>query len=156
MMPMRANIVGPPDVMTRQNRVKLGTAGLFKGCLPGDLRILAMNSQYLGAALLAIAVGIAVGFSSIKAGDEYCPSPSPASVTSLFAPCQTFVASVGHPVSKQEAVQMGLLTPDLQPAPATQLAHNLRSAPLPQPQSETGTGTVGLAKPGPKEIELSR
>ena len=42
----------------------------------------------------------------------------------------------------------------LQPAPATQLAHNLRSAPLPQPQSETGT--VGLAKPGPKEIELSR
>jgi len=105
-------------------------------------------------ALLAIAVGIAVGFSSIKAGDEYCPSPSPASVTSLFAPCQTFVAAVGHPVSKQEAVQMGLLTPDLQPAPATQLAHNLRSAPL--PQSETGTGTVGLAKPGPKEIELSR
>ena len=97
-----------------------------------------MNSQYLGAALLAIAVGIAVGFSSIKAGDEYCPSPSPASVTSLFAPCQTFVAAVGHPVSKQEAVQMGLLTPDLQPAPATQLAHNLRSAPL--PQSETGIG----------------
>jgi hypothetical protein len=111
-----------------------------------------MNSQYLGAALLAIAVGIAVGFSSIKAGDEYCPSPSPASVTSLFAPCQTFVAAVGHPVSKQEAVQMGLLTPDLQPAPATQLAHNLRSAPLPQSE----TGTVGLAKPGPKEIELSR
>ncbi len=31
--PMRANIVGPPDVATRQNRVKLGTAGLFKGCL---------------------------------------------------------------------------------------------------------------------------
>jgi hypothetical protein len=117
-----------------------------------------MNSQYLSAALLAIAVGIAVGFSSINAGDEYCPSPSPASVTSLFAPCQTFVASVGHPVSKQEAVQMGLLTPDLQPAPATQLAHNLRSAPVPQPQSGTGTGTgtVGLAKPRPKEIELSR
>jgi hypothetical protein len=107
-----------------------------------------MNSQYLGVALLAIAVGIAVGFSSIKAGDEYCPSPSPASVTSLFAPCQKFVAAVGHPVSKQEAVQMGLLTPDLQPALATQLAHNLRSAPLPQPQTETGT--VGLAKPGPK------
>ena len=110
-----------------------------------------MNSQYLGAALLAIAVGIAVGFSSIKAGDEYCPSPSPASVTSLFAPCQTFDAAVGRHVSRQEAVQMG---------PATQFAHNLRSAPLPQPQSGTGTGTgtgtVGLAKPGPKEIELSR
>src|SRR5258705_13743069 len=106
-----------------------------------------MNSQYLGAALLAIAAGIAVGFSSIKAGDEYCPSPSPASVTSLFAPCQTFVAAVGHPVSKQEAVQMGLLTPDLQPAPVNQLAHNLRSAPLPQPQSQTATAR--LAKPGP-------
>ena len=97
-------------------------------------------------ALLAIAVGIAVGFSSIKAGDEYCPSPSPASVTSLFAPCQTFVAAVGHPVSKQEAVQMGLLTPDLQPQPATQLAHN--PAPLPLPQAEKGT--VGLAKPKPR------
>jgi len=107
-----------------------------------------MNSQYLGAALLAIAVGIAVGFSSINAGDEYCPSPSPASVTSLFAPCQKFVAAVGHPVSKQEAVQMGLLTPDLQPKPATQLAHSLRSVPLrlQQPQA----GTVGLAKSGPK------
>jgi hypothetical protein len=99
-----------------------------------------MNSHYLGAALLATcAMGIAVGFSSIKAGDEYCPSPSPASVTSLFAPCQTFDAAVGRHVSRQEAVQMG---------PATQFAHNLRSAPLPQPQSETGT--VGLAKPGPK------
>jgi hypothetical protein len=105
-----------------------------------------MNSHYLGAALLATcAMGIAVGFSSIKAGDEYCPSPSPASVTSLFAPCQTFDAAVGRHVSRQEAVQMG---------PATQFAHNLRSAPLPQPQSETGTGTVGLAKPGPKEIGL--
>jgi hypothetical protein len=105
-----------------------------------------MNSQYLGAALLAIAVGIAVGFSSIKAGDEYCPIPSPASVTSLFAPCQTFVAAVGHSVSKQEAVQMGLLAPDLQPQPATQLAHN--PAPLPLPQAEKGT--VGLAKPRPR------
>ena len=88
-----------------------------------------MNSQYLGAALLATcAVGIAVGFSAIKAGDEYCPSPSPASVTALFAPCQTFDAAVGHSVSKQEAVQMGLLAPDLQPEPATQVAQNLRAA----------------------------
>ena len=83
-----------------------------------------MNSQYLGAALLAIAVGIAVGFSSIKAGDEYCPSPSPASVTALFAPCQTFDAAYGRSVTKSEAVQMGLLAPDLQPEPATQLAQN--------------------------------
>src|SRR5258706_10551666 len=106
-----------------------------------------MNSHYLGAALLATcAMGIAVGFSSIKAGDEYCPRPSPASVTSLFAPCQTFDAAVGRHVSRQEAVQMGLLTPDLQPEPATQLAHN--PAPLPLPQAEKGT--VGLAKPRPR------
>ena len=99
-----------------------------------------MNSHYLGAALLATcAMGIAVGFSSIKAGDEYCPSPSPASVTSLFAPCQTFDAAVGRHVSRQEAVQMG---------PATEFAHNLRSAPLPLPQAEKGT--VGLAKPRPR------
>ncbi len=75
-----------------------------------------MNSQYLGAAPLATcAAGIAAGFSSIKAGDEYCPGPSLASVTELFAPCQTFDTAYGHSVSKQEAVQMGLLTPDLQP-----------------------------------------
>src|SRR5258706_5168130 len=105
-----------------------------------------MNSHYLGAALLATcAMGIAVGFSSIKAGDEYCPSPSPASVTSLFAPCQTFDAAVGRHVSRQEAVQMG---------PATEFAHNLRSAPLPLPQAEKGT--VGLAKPRPNEIGSSR
>jgi hypothetical protein len=104
-----------------------------------------MKSQYLGPALLAIcAAGIAVGFSSIKTGNEYCPSPSAASVTSLFAPCQTFDAAVGRSVSKQEAVQMGLLPPDLQPQPATQLAHN--PAPLPQAES----GTVGLVKPRPK------
>src|SRR6266481_6455753 len=128
MTPMRANIVGPPDIATRQNRSSLERLAFSKVVCRGDLRILAMNSHYLGAALLATcAMGIAVGFSSIKAGDEYCPSPSPASVTSLFAPCQTFDAAVGHPVSKQEAVQMGLLTPDLQPAPATQLAHNVRS-----------------------------
>jgi hypothetical protein len=95
---------------------------------------------------MGIAVGFSIGFSSIKAGDEYCPSPSPASVTALFAPCQTFDTAVGHSVSKQEAVQMGLLAPDLQPEPATQLAHN--PAPLPLPQAEKGT--VGLAKSRPK------
>ena len=84
-----------------------------------------MNSQYLGTALLATcAVGIAVGISSIKAGDEYCPNPSASSVTALFAPCQTFDAAYGRSVSKQEAMQMGLLTPDLQPEPAAQVALN--------------------------------
>jgi hypothetical protein len=84
-----------------------------------------MNSQYLGVALLATcAVGIAVVFGSIKAGDEYCPNPSASSVTALFAPCQTFDAAYGRSVSKSEAIQMGLLAPDQQPEPATQLAQN--------------------------------
>jgi len=56
-----------------------------------------MNSQYLGAALLAIAVGIAVGFSSIKAGDEYCPGPSPASVTLAVRSMSDFCRSGGPP-----------------------------------------------------------
>jgi hypothetical protein len=84
-----------------------------------------MNCQYLGAALLAIcAAGIAVGFSSITADDEYCPSPSASSVTALFAPCQAFDAAYGRSISKTEAVQMGLLRPDLQPEPAAQVALN--------------------------------
>ncbi len=112
-----------------------------------------MKSDYLVAALLVALVAIGLG-SSVHSSSMYCPNPSAASVAALFAPCLAFDSAMGRSVSKQEAVQMGLLTPDLQPAPATQLAHNLRSAPLPQPQSETGT--VGLAKPGPKEIELSR
>jgi hypothetical protein len=47
---------------------------------------------------------------------------------------------------------MGLLTPDLQPKPVTQLAHSLRSVPLrlQQPQA----GTVGLAKSGPKGAKI--
>ena len=85
-----------------------------------------MKSQFLFAALIAVC-GIAIGFvgHSTNSG-EYCPSPSAASVTALFAPCVTFDAATGHEVSKQEAVQMGLLTPDLQPVPAaaTQIAQN--------------------------------
>ena len=113
-----------------------------------------MNSQDLGAALLAICVvGTAVGLSLMKA-DEYCPSPSGASVNALFAPCQTFDSAMGRSVSKEEAVQMGLLTPDLQPTSATQLAHALNSVPVRQPPAETvglaKPETVGLAKPGRK------
>jgi hypothetical protein len=137
-----------PTTPHRNNAFR-GTSRLDGRYRPGREGIIAMNSQVLGAALLAICVvGIAVGLSSIKAGDEYCPSPSAASVTALFAPCQTFDSAMGRSISKEEAVQMGLLTPDLQPKPATQLAHSLRSVPLrlQQPQA----GTVGLAKSGPK------
>jgi hypothetical protein len=40
----------------------------------------------------------------------------------MFAPCQAFDTSMGQKVSKQEAVQMGLLTPDERPVPAFQVA----------------------------------
>jgi hypothetical protein len=81
-----------------------------------------MKSDYLVAAILVVAMVVGLGAYSVRSGDEYCPSPSAASVTALFAPCQTFDTAMGRQVSKQEAVQMGLLTPDEQPIPATRLA----------------------------------
>ena len=111
-----------------------------------------MKSQFWAPALLAVcAVAISVGVNLIHPSDQFCPNPSAASVTALFAPCQAFDTAMGRSVSKQEAVQMGLLTPDLQPLqpePARQLALNLRHTTLPLQQPLTGT--VGLAKPGPK------
>ena len=83
-----------------------------------------MKSDSLFAALLVmVAMAIGLGANWTGSGSSYCPSPSAASVAALFAPCQAFDAAMGHPVSKQEAVRMGLLTPDEQPTPAaTQLA----------------------------------
>jgi hypothetical protein len=82
-----------------------------------------MKSRYLVAALFAVcAVAIGVGASLNHSGDDYCPNPSATSVTTLFAPCQTFDSAMGREVSKQKAVQMGLLTPEEQLIPATQLA----------------------------------
>jgi hypothetical protein len=70
----------------------------------GLIEDLAMKSQYLVAALFAVSgVAIGVGASSIRSGGEYCPNPSAASVTALFAPCQTFGSAMGREVSKQEA-----------------------------------------------------
>ncbi len=81
-----------------------------------------MKSDYFLAALLVAAVAIGLGANIVYSQSEYCPNPSPASVTELFAPCQAFDTAMGHPVTKQEAIQMGLLTPDEQPFPATRLA----------------------------------
>jgi hypothetical protein len=83
-----------------------------------------MKSEFLTAALLVIvAVAISLGANWTGSNSIYCPSPSAASVAALFAPCQAFESAMGHRVTKQEAVQMGLLTPDEQPTPAaTQLA----------------------------------
>jgi hypothetical protein len=90
----------------------------------GDRGSPPMKSDYLLAALLVmVAVAISLGANWTGSGSTYCPNPSAASVAALFAPCQAFDTAMGYPVSKQEAVRMGLLTPDEQPTPAvTQLA----------------------------------
>jgi hypothetical protein len=82
----------------------------------------AMKSDYVVAGILVGAMVVGLGAYSAHPGDEYCPNPSAASVAKLFAPCQAFDTSMGQKVSKQEAVQMGLLTPDEQPFPASQVA----------------------------------
>jgi hypothetical protein len=72
-------------------------------------------------AIVAAAAGLAIYF--VKGADYYCPQPSAASVATLFAPCQAFDTAMGHKVTKKEAVQMGLLSPDWQPwPPGTQIA----------------------------------
>ena len=83
-----------------------------------------MKSDYFFAALLVmVAVAISLRANWTGSGSSYCPSSSAASVAALFAPCQGFDTAMGYPVSKQEAVRMGLLTTDEQPTPAaTRLA----------------------------------
>jgi hypothetical protein len=86
-------------------------------------RIIAMKDRYLVTALFVVcAVAIGIEANSIRAGGDYCPNPSAASVTALFAPCQTFDTSMGGEVAKQEALHLGLLTPEERPIPRTQLA----------------------------------
>ena len=84
-----------------------------------------MKSRYLvGIAIAACALYVGLVIQVVRSqSDYYCPPPSAASVATLFAPCQAFESAVGHRVSKQEAVQMGLLMPNEQPTPTdTQLA----------------------------------
>lgn len=58
-----------------------------------------MKSDYLFAALLVIAaVAISVGANLTGSNRSYCPRPSAASVTALFAPCQAFGTAMGHQV----------------------------------------------------------
>ena len=86
-----------------------------------------MRTGYLAAILMAAFVaGTGLAVHSIQSQADYCPQPSAASVTALFAPCQTFDTAMGRAVSKPEALRMGLLTPAEQPAPpATRLAARL-------------------------------
>ena len=69
------------------------------------------------------AAGAALAIYSVRGADYYCPPPSAASVATLFAPCQAFDTAMGHRITRREAVQMGLLTPDEQSSqPDTRLA----------------------------------
>jgi hypothetical protein len=81
-----------------------------------------MKSDYIVAGILVGAMIVGLRAYSVRPGDEYCPSPSAASVAALFAPCQAFDTAMGREVSRREAVQMGLLTPDERPFPASELA----------------------------------
>jgi hypothetical protein len=81
-----------------------------------------MKSDYVVAGILAVAMVVGLGAYSVQPGGEYCPGPSAASVAKLFAPCQAFESAMGGEVSEQEAVRMGLLTPDERPFPASQVA----------------------------------
>jgi hypothetical protein len=77
------------------------------------------TEDFVVIAIMAVAAGAGIAY-SVKSEPDYCPQPSAAK---LFAPCQAFESAIGHAITKKEALQMGLLTPDEQPErPATQLA----------------------------------
>ncbi|MGY4287211.1 hypothetical protein ACVWXO_006431 [Bradyrhizobium sp. LM2.7] len=81
------------------------------------------NRDLAGVAIAVIICGIGYSAYLVRDQGNICPRPSATSVASLFAPCQALDARMGHSVSKSEAVQMGLLTPDEQALPqATRLA----------------------------------
>jgi len=69
-----------------------------------------------GIVVLATACCVVLAALMVGPGREYCPRPSSESVSALFAPCQAFDTAMGRSVTKQEAVQMALLTPDGKPA----------------------------------------
>jgi hypothetical protein len=80
------------------------------------METIAMRTEDLVViAIMAVAAGAGIAY-SVKSEPDYCPQPSAASVARLFAPCQAFDAAMGHSITKQEAVQMGLLKPNQQPA----------------------------------------
>ena len=77
-----------------------------------------MRTEYLAA----IAIAALTAGAGVRGEADLCSQPSAASVTALFTPCLTFDTAMGHTVSKSQAVRMGLLKPDDQPAPDEQPA----------------------------------
>jgi hypothetical protein len=64
-----------------------------------------MINEYFATALLVIAA-VAITFGTNSPGSNYCRSPSPASVETLFASCQ-YSDTAGRTVFKLDAAQMG-------------------------------------------------
>ena len=85
-----------------------------------------MKDQTLGAiALGVIAVGAAWTVHTLTSTDYYCPGPSASSVVALLAPCQAFDTALGHTVSGDQAVQIGMrwgAKPDQATPPLTHFA----------------------------------
>jgi hypothetical protein len=78
-----------------------------------------MRTEDLGVtAIMAVAAVVGIARSVKNETAYYRPKPSPALVEMIFAPCQAFDTAVGHAVTKQEAVQVGLRTPTLAEPPA--------------------------------------
>ena len=108
-----------------------------------------MRSQYLAAiAIIAACAGAGWAVQSVRTAD-YCPQPSPASVAMLFAPCQAFDTAMGHVVTREEAVRMGLLKPAKQPVQS--VPNQEQPAPTPAQVAERlllakEHATVGVAR----------
>jgi hypothetical protein len=63
----------------------------------GEIEDHPMKSDYIAAAILVmVAVAIGAGMNAVHPSSDYCPSPSPASVEALFAPCAAFDTAMGH------------------------------------------------------------
>jgi hypothetical protein len=92
------------------------------------METIAMRTKDLAVIVtMAVAAGAGIAYSVKSERGYYCPQPSAASVATLFAPCLAFESAMGHRVTKQEAVMMGLLTPAEPTSPATQLAARERA-----------------------------
>jgi len=84
----------------------------------------------------AIAAGAGLTIKHVRGTDYYCPPPTAASVETLFAPCQAFDTAMGHKLTKKEAVQMGLRSPEEQRIPpATRMAEGSATSEWINPKS---------------------
>jgi hypothetical protein len=98
-----------------------------------------MRTEYLAAiAVTAVAGMVGSAVYSVRTSDN-CPQPSAASVSALFAPCQTYAAGSGPTITTDEAMDIGLAP--LSPRPASAPAQQ----PAPTPAQIVGDEFQSLA-----------